>query len=190
MQQQQQTQEGLHVTKLHIKRVATQPTFDEFKSIELQVTLSRLESVEGFMFEFELGKRMVHQLGSFVEGSGDPTIQTSIPKFVEEVVVEVMNTNKVDELFQTMAIVNLNMGNLILKVNTLNNILVAGEKEKAMLQEELDKERDLQKGYKHNVEIWRKNRAKVKQKYIFIKKLQDENEELKGSTTKLKSQNE
>jgi hypothetical protein len=37
------------------------------------------------------------------------------------------------------------------------------------------------------VEIWRKNRAKVKQKYIFIKKLQDENEELKGSTTKLKS---
>jgi hypothetical protein len=51
------------------------------------------------MFEFELGKRMVHQLGSFVEGSGDPTIQTSIPKFVEEVVVEVMNTNKVDELF-------------------------------------------------------------------------------------------
>jgi hypothetical protein len=42
-----------------------------------------------------------------------------------------------------MAIVNLNMGNLILKVNTLNNILVAGEKEKAMLQEELDKERDL-----------------------------------------------
>jgi len=95
------------------------------------------------MFEFELGKRMVHQLGSFVEGSRDPMIQTSIPKFVEEVVIEVMNTNKVDELFQTMAIVNLNMGNLILKVNTLNNILVVGEKEKAMLQEELDKERDL-----------------------------------------------
>jgi hypothetical protein len=41
-----------------------------------------------------------------------------------------------------MAIVNLNMGNLTLGVNTLKNTLVAGEKEKAMLHEELDKERD------------------------------------------------
>jgi bacterioferritin (cytochrome b1) len=54
------------------------------------------------------------------------------------------------------------MGNLILK-----NKLVTREKEKAMLQEELDKERDFQKGYKHNVKIWRGNRAKVKQKYIY-----------------------
>ncbi len=60
-----------------------------------------------------------------------------------------------------------------------------------MLQVELDKERDFQKGYKHNVEIWRKNKAKVEQKLeVFIKKLQDENEELKGSTTRLKSQDE
>ncbi len=60
-----------------------------------------------------------------------------------------------------------------------------------MLQEELDKERDFQKGYKHNVEIWRKNKTKVEQKNkVFIKKLQDENEELKGSTTRLKSQDE
>jgi hypothetical protein len=52
----------------------------------------------------------------------------------------------------------------------------------------LDKRRDFQKGYKHNVEIWRKNWAKVKQKNkVFIKKLQDENEELRGSITWLKS---
>jgi bacterioferritin (cytochrome b1) len=38
-------------------------------------------------------------------------------------------------------------------MNTLKNRLAIGEKEKAMLQEELDKERDFQKGYKHNVEI-------------------------------------
>jgi ribosomal protein L31E len=39
------------------------------------------------------------------------------------------------------------------------------------------------------VEIWRKNRAKVEYKIrMFIKNLQDENEELKGSTTQLKSQ--
>ncbi len=37
---------------------------------------------------------------------------------------------------------NLNMGNLNLKVNSLKNILTIKEKEKATLQEELDKERD------------------------------------------------
>jgi hypothetical protein len=52
-----------------------------------------------------------------------------------------------------MAIVSLNSGNLTLEVNTLKNRLATREKEKAMLQEELDKERDIQKGYKHNVEI-------------------------------------
>jgi hypothetical protein len=40
---------------------------------------------------------------------------------VEEIVVEVMKTNKVAKLFQTMAIMSLNMGNLILKVNILKN---------------------------------------------------------------------
>ncbi len=62
---------------------------------------------------------------------------------------------------------------LTLEVNTLkNNILVTVEKEKVVLQEELDKDKDFQKGYKHNVEIWRKNRVEVEQKNkIFIKKL-------------------
>ncbi len=60
-----------------------------------------------------------------------------------------------------------------------------------MVHEELNKKRDFQKGYKHNVEILRKNRAKAKYKMkMCIKKLQDENEEFKGSTTQLKSQNE
>ncbi len=50
-----------------------------------------------------------------------------------------------------------------------------------MLQEEMDKEKDFQKRYKQNVEIWRKNRVEVEQKNkLLIKKLRDENEELKG----------
>ncbi len=53
-----------------------------------------------------------------------------------------MKANKVSELFQIMVIVNLNMGNFTLKVNTLKNRLATREKEKAMLQEELDKERN------------------------------------------------
>jgi hypothetical protein len=80
---------------------------------------------------------------------------------------------------------------LTLEINTLKNILAIGEKEKVVLQEELDKERDFKKGYKNNLDIWRKNRAKAKQKNkVLIKKLQDENEELRGNTTWLKSHDE
>ncbi len=91
---------------------------------------------------------------------------------MEEVVAKVMKAYEVVELFHTMGIMSLNMGNLTLEVNNLKNKLVTKEKEKAMLQEELDKERDFQKGYKHNVEIWRKNKAEVEHKNkMFIKKL-------------------
>ncbi len=90
--------------------------------------------------------------------------QTSTPKFVEEVAIEVMKTNNAIELFQTMEIVNMNMGNLTMEVNILKDKLVTGKKEKVRLQEEFDKEKDFQKGYKYNVEIWRKNMVEVKQK--------------------------
>jgi bacterioferritin (cytochrome b1) len=127
---------------------------------------------------------MVWELGSSVEGSKDPTTQTNTSKSTEEVITKIMKVNKATELFQTMVIVSLNMGNLTLEVNALKNRLAMGAKEKAMLQEELNKERDFLKGYKHNVEIWRKNRVEAKQKNkMLIKKLQDENEELKGSIT-------
>jgi hypothetical protein len=83
---------------------------------------------------------------------------------MEEVVVEGMKLDKVDEFFQTMPVVSLNTGNLTMEVNILKIRLVMGEKEKAGLYEELDKERDFQKGHKHNVEIWRKNMAKAEKK--------------------------
>jgi hypothetical protein len=62
---------------------------------------------------------------------------------VEEVVSKVMKLNKAIELFQTMAIMSLNMGKLTLKVNIFMNVLVMGEKEKVVLHDELDKERIL-----------------------------------------------
>jgi hypothetical protein len=65
---------------------------------------------------------------------------------MEEVVVEVMKPNKAIKLFQTVAVMSLNMGNLTLEVNLLMNILVTEEKEKVVLQDELDKERKFQKG--------------------------------------------
>jgi hypothetical protein len=44
-----------------------------------------------------------------------------------------MKINKAIELFQTMAIVSLNMGNLTLEVNILKSRLVTREKDKVVL---------------------------------------------------------
>jgi hypothetical protein len=61
---------------------------------------------------------------------------------MEEVAIEVMKADKVTKLFQTMVIMTLNIGNLTLEVNTLKNRFATREKEKTMLVEELDRERD------------------------------------------------
>jgi hypothetical protein len=52
---------------------------------------------------------------------------------MEEVATKVMKVEKAAKLFQTMAIVNLNMGNLILEANILENKLFVREKEKVVL---------------------------------------------------------
>ncbi len=49
--------------------------------------------------------------------------QTSTPKSMEEVAVKVMQAEKATYLFQTMAIMNVTMGNLNLEVNSLKNRL-------------------------------------------------------------------
>ncbi len=56
------------------------------------------------------------------------------------------------------------MENLNLKMSSLKNILTTEEKENATLQEELKKQKDFQKEYKHNIKIWRKQRTKNEQK--------------------------
>ncbi len=45
------------------------------------------------------------------------------------------------------------MGNSNIEVSSLKNRLAIREKEKVILHEELDKEKDFKKGYEHNVEI-------------------------------------
>jgi hypothetical protein len=61
----------MHAIKLQTKKMVTHLAFEKFKPIELQVPLSKPKFVEGFPFEFELGRKMVQELGSFVEGSRD-----------------------------------------------------------------------------------------------------------------------
>ncbi len=43
---------------------------------------------------------MVQELGSFVEGSKDPTTHTNTPKSMEEVVAKIMKANKATEYFR------------------------------------------------------------------------------------------
>jgi hypothetical protein len=62
-----------------------QPAFENLRLAKLQVPPSRLKSTKGFLFEFQLGRRMVQELRSFAEGSRDLTIETSTPKSMEEV---------------------------------------------------------------------------------------------------------
>ncbi len=75
-----------------------------------------------------MGSRLVKELGSFAEGSRNLTTQTNTSKLVEEVIVEVMQEDKAVEVFQTMAIISLNMGNLNLEVSNLKNKLAIEER--------------------------------------------------------------
>jgi hypothetical protein len=113
--------------------VGTQTPITMFRPLELHVPINRLGSVDGHPFELGLGNILVQELGSFVEGSKNPTTYTSTPKSMDEVVEEVMQVDKEANFFQTMAIVSLNMGNLNLEVSSLKNILDTKEKKKAIL---------------------------------------------------------
>jgi hypothetical protein len=56
--------------------------------------------------------------------------QINTPKSVEEVIAKILKVDKAAKVFQTMAIVSMNMENLTLEVNTLKNRLASWEKEK------------------------------------------------------------
>ncbi len=135
-----------------------------FKALELQGPISRLRSAGQYPFEFRIGCRLVQEMGSFVEGSKNPTTQTNTPKSMEELATKVMQVDKATELFQTMTIVRMNMGNLNLEVISLKKKLTTEEKEKVVLQLKLNKERDFKKEYKHNIEIQKKNKTKNEQR--------------------------
>ncbi len=52
-----------------MEKVETQPLLTTFKLPYLKVPISRPRSTKGQPFEFGLGNKLVHEMGSFVEGS-------------------------------------------------------------------------------------------------------------------------
>ncbi len=99
-----------------------------------------------------------------------------------------MQVDKVVEVFQTMAIVNLNMGNLNLEVSSLKNRLtIKGEKEGNIIRR-IGEGEGLLEGYKHNIKIWRKERTNNEHKIkMLMLMMKEENEELKEKTWLMKS---
>jgi len=74
------------------------------------------------------------------KGFKEETPQNLTPIFVEDLAIEIMEGNKNIEMFQTMVIINLKMGNLGLKVQSLKTILTTIEGEKQHLLQHLYKD--------------------------------------------------
>jgi hypothetical protein len=70
-----------------------------FKPLGIHVPANKPRSTKGQPFEFRPRSRLIQELVSSREGSKNPTTQTSTPRSMEKVVVEVMQANKVVELF-------------------------------------------------------------------------------------------
>ncbi len=56
--------------------------------------------------------------------SKEETPQNLTPKFIEELAKKVLGSKKIVEMFQTMAIVNLKMGNLGLEIKSFKTRLI------------------------------------------------------------------
>ncbi len=59
--------------------------------------------------------------------SKEETPHNLTPKYVEELVEEILGSNKIAKMFQAMAIVNMKMGNLGLEVKSLKTKLTIVE---------------------------------------------------------------
>jgi hypothetical protein len=73
---------------------------------------------------------MKDKVVSSKEESRGKTPQIFTPKCVEDITIDVMGSNKTIEMFQTMAIVSLKMGNLGLEMESLETKLTMVEGEK------------------------------------------------------------
>jgi hypothetical protein len=100
-----------------------------------------------------------------------------------------MKADNAVELFQTMAIVSLNMENLILEVNTLKIDWLQRRRRRQCYMRNWIKREISKKDISIMWKYGRRTGQRLSKKNI-IKNLQDENEEFKGSTTQLKLYNE
>ncbi len=98
------------------------------------------------------------------KGSKKPTPHNLTCKSMEDLIVEIMEANKIIKTFQVMAIVNYKMGNLRLQIDTLTNRLPNAKQENQKLQKLRKKGAKAQAILKHMVSAWKKEKSKAKVK--------------------------
>ncbi len=114
------------------------PSFNEFKPHAIMVPQSKPRSAKGKMLEIDLGLQVRDMGMSSKDDYKEETPQNLTPKFVKEISKDVLENNKIIEMFQAMVIhVSTKMGNLGLKMQSLTT--VEGEKQgllKHMMKEQ------------------------------------------------------
>ncbi len=88
----------------------------------------------------------------------EETQQNLTPKYVKDMAIKVLEHNKTIEMFKTMVIVNLKMGNLGLEVQSLNTILTKMEVQKN--KDCLGKYRMNKKVVRNTISIWGVGRSR------------------------------
>jgi hypothetical protein len=82
------------------------------------------ESIERQASNIDLGLQMKDMGISLKVESKEETPQNLTPKLIEELAKKVLGSKKIVEMFQTMAIVNLKMGNLGLEIKSFKTRLI------------------------------------------------------------------
>jgi hypothetical protein len=100
------------------------PSFNDFRPLKilLPTGISKRENVGNL-----LGLHMKDMGMSLKDTSKEETPQNLTLKFVEEMVEDVLESNKIIEMFKVMVIICMKMGNLGLEVQSIT--IVEGEKQ-------------------------------------------------------------
>lgn len=101
--------------------VLQEPSFNDYQPTTILVPHNRPKSTKGKTWEIGQKLQMWDKMMSLKDRFKKETPQNLRPKFVEDMVVDVLKSNKLTEMFQAMVIIRLKMGNLGLKVQSLKN---------------------------------------------------------------------
>ncbi len=98
--------------------VLQEPTFNDYRPTTILVPHNRPGSTKGKTLEIGQELQMWDKVMSSRNRFREQTPQNLTPKFVEDMAVDVLETNKITEMFQAMVIIRFKMGNLGLEVQS------------------------------------------------------------------------
>jgi hypothetical protein len=96
--------------------VVLRQIFNDFRPLAIVLPHNRPILVEGQMLDMDMGLQMRDNGMSLEDVLKEKTPHDLTTKFVEKLAKEVLGNNKIVEMFQAMAIMNMKMGHLGLEV--------------------------------------------------------------------------